>query len=345
MPLFFTRQDITDITADAVINFDKVTPPLSGDLEQKIYAVAGCENLVEARKKLGLIPQGEAKYTEGFALPAKYIIHTVSGQGGQDIDAEISLLRKSLQNSFNIALQLGLDSVALALPPERVGGAVLSRKAQVLYQEVRALPKDITVYLAVTEPLNLGAEDLENPELKQVEPTDERAKGIGEALLEQRLQHMLRVLRHSVLGVGTPNLLIKSNLCCSMKRPACEPLSKRIEQRDAGFVECVNTIMIEKNLSNVDVYRKANIDRRMFSKLMNGEIKKPSKNMVLALIVGLQLELSRVRAFMALANYAYNPSEKTDIIVFYNLEKGIYDIDVINGDLFDYGQECLGSKY
>lgn len=335
MPLFFTRQDITDITADAVINFDKVTPPLSGDVEQKIYAVAGCEKLVEARKKLGLIPQGEAKYTEGFGLPAKYVIHAVLGQGVNNLDAEISLLRKSLKNSFDIAQQLGLDSVALALPPGRPGGALPEQKAQVLYQEVRALPKDITVYVAVMEKLSLVAEDVE----------DKQTKGISESVLERRMQHMLRVLRHSVLGVGTPNLLIKSNLCCSMKRPACEPLSKLIEQRDAGFVECVNTIMIEKNLSNVDVYRKANIDRRMFSKLMNGEIKKPSKNMVLALIVGLRLELSRVRAFMALANYAFNPSDKTDIIVFYNLEKGIYDIDVINGDLFDYGQECLGSKY
>lgn len=91
------------------------------------------------------------------------------------------------------------------------------------------------------------------------------------------------------------------------------------------------------------MYSASGIDRRLFSKLRKKDYQ-PSKNTVLALIVGMNLNMQEAKELLEYAGYALAPSNKTDIIVSFFLESGLkYDINLINEALYKHGQKCLGN--
>ena len=96
------------------------------------------------------------------------------------------------------------------------------------------------------------------------------------------------------------------------------------------------------NKKRPEVYKRANIDRKLFSKIRSNPAYHPRKNTILALAIALQLSLDEVTDLLCRAEYALSPSSKTDLIVKFFIEKGIYDIFVINEALDQYGEPILG---
>ena len=99
----------------------------------------------------------------------------------------------------------------------------------------------------------------------------------------------------------------------------------------------------ERGLKDSVVYRKANIDRRHFSKIRNNINYIPTKRTVFSFAIALELSLDEAKDLMNKAGYSISNSSKFDIIVSYFLENSIYDIFEINEVLFAYEEPVLGA--
>ena len=119
-------------------------------------------------------------------------------------------------------------------------------------------------------------------------------------------------------------------------------LESRIFNLDESFSETLLHLIDAKGRKDVDVYKRANLDRKLFSKIRTGKGYIPSKRTALALAVSLELNLKETEDLLARAGYALSHSQKSDVIVEYFILNRIYDLYLINETLFQYDQPLLG---
>jgi len=327
MPLEIIRNDITKLNVDAIVNAANSTLLGGGGVDGCIHRAAGKELLAEC-KTLGGCKTGDAKITSGYKLPCKFVIHTVGPvwKGGNNNEEE--LLRSCYRNSLALAKENECQSVAFPL----ISAGVYR------YPKPQALKVAIDV---ISDFL------FENEMQVYIVLFDKSACQIGkkifpdiEEYIDDRYVDEHAILRRSVYMGSSP---------CRARTVECEDcfapneLESIIEQIDESFSQMLLRKIDEKGITDVECYKKANIDRKLFSKIRSDIHYKPSKQTAIAFAISLELTLDETRDLLQKAGFALSHSNKFDIIIEYCISKGHYNIHEINEVLFSFDQSLLGA--
>ncbi len=375
MPLYLTHQDITTIHTDAIVNAANESLLGGGGVDGAIHRAAGPELLEECRALGGCRP-GEAKRTLGYRLPAKYVIHTVGPRWRGGREGEEETLRACYRNSLLLARESGCESVAFPLISSGIFGYPKEEALDIAQEEfLRFLQtEDMTVYLIL-----FGREPLDRyrfPELRRLLEALEAEKesaiapdflasaagraptdlGSSANMAEER-EVILPQLRPAPLAspaAPRPAKEKKSLISPRRKReslpraemvPAQAPqsLEEALAYLDESFSQMLLRKITEKGMTDAECYKKANIDRKLFSKIRSDAHYRPSKPTALAFAAALELPMPEVRELLGKAGFALSRSSEFDVIVEYFFSRGQYDIFRINEALFAFDQTLLGS--
>lgn len=342
MPLEIVRNDITKMQVDAIVNTANPRPIVGGGVDRAIHKAAGTE-LLTARKKIGDIATGKAAITSAFHLHAKFVIHTVGPVWQDGAHGERELLSSCYVNSLQLAADNDCMSIAFPLISAGVFGCPSEIAIAVATQAIREFlaDHDMDVYLVV---FDQKAFKISSSLFEDVQSfIDER---YIEELLDEEYRGDYRDRRRiveapSYLGdeapvAGVPDIpLFKP----AKKKRSLEDLLTEV---DDTFSETLLRLIDVKGKTDPEVYKKANVDRKLFSKIRNNPAYKPSKATALAFAVALELNLDETRDFIGRAGYALSHSSEADIIVEYFIQRAEYDIFTINETLFAFRQPLLG---
>jgi len=334
MPLQIIRNDITKVKCDAIVNAANQSLSGGGGVDGAIHKAAGPELLAECQKLKGC-KTGEAKITKGYHLPCRYVIHTVgpvwqNGRNGEEI-----LLSSCYENALRLALENHCESVAFPLISAGAYGYPTEEALRVATRSITAFLEqhDMTVYLVIFD-------------RKSFLIGESRYKDIV-SFIDDRYADRQVDCRNRRTEIGRP---LKSRVMEEEQAPlVCEAcmkpvssLKEAVEMLDESFSQMLLRKIDEKGMTDAACYRKANVDRRHFSKIRSDIHYKAGKSTVLAFAVALELDLEETRELLEKAGFALSHSSKFDIIVEYFISNGKYDIFEINEALFAFDQNLLG---
>ena len=334
MPLIIVRDDITKMSVDAIVNAAKSSLLGGGGVDGCIHRAAGPELLAECRR-LGGCPTGEARITGAYRLPCRYVIHTVGPvwQGGGHGERE--QLASCYRVSLALAKDRGCGTVAF---PLIASGSFGYPKDQALRVAVDAigeflLRNDMTVYLVI-----FGREAFQI--------SGRLFADIAEYIDDHYVDTHTDYLRESRRRMGSP----ASPFRAASKVPefpeapmAASDLDDLLTRLDAGFSETLLKLIDRSGKKDSEIYKCANVDRKLFSKIRNNPDYKPSKSTALAFAIALELDLDETRDLIGRAGYALSASSKFDVIIEYFIRRKNYDIFQINEALFAFDQSLLGA--
>ena len=353
MPLLLVRNDITRMTVDAIVNAANPSLLGGGGVDGAIHRAAGPELLAECRT-LGGCKTGEAKITGAYRLHAKYVIHTVGPiwyGGGR---GEEHMLRSCYRRSLELAADHGCETVAFPLISSGVYGYPKADAFRVATEAISAFLEshELTVYLVLFD----RAAYLLGDRFGDVRAFIDDAYAQAE---EERPRNQA-----SYRWEREPRALLDEDTCCfeaaAAPMPAAAPrkkskplvqaekavdpdLESMLRQLDEGFSRTLLKLIDERGMTDVQCYKRANIDRKLFSKIRSDPAYKPSKTTAIALALALELSLPETQALLGRAGYTLSHSFLFDIIVEACIQKGVFNVLDVNELLFSYDQPLLGS--
>lgn len=330
MPFDIVRNDITNMQVDAIVNAASRLPRVGAGVESAIHKKAG-PSLLAARKEIGYIRPGTAAITPGFGLGAEYVIHAATPTWIDGAHGEAEALRSAYDMSLALAAERGCDSIAFPLLASGNHGFPKQKALQVAVAAFSEflMENEMQIYLVVfgKESLRLSEKLVHNVACY----IDENYVDAYEQTLRPRYQ-MSRNLE-------------MSDVC--MASMPCEEsslsLDEYIKNKDAGFTETLLSLIKKKGLKNATVYKRANISKQHFSKLINDPNAKPSKQTAIALSLALELNLDATRDLIGRAGYALTNSSTFDLIIRYFIEHGQFNVIEINIALYEFDQSLLGA--
>lgn len=333
MPFTIVRQDITRMQVDAIVNAANTELKMGGGVCGAIFQAAGAAALQAACRKAAPIPTGAAVLTPGFNLPAKYIIHA-AGPVYRSWDAAQSerLLRSAYLESLRLALRHRCVSIAFPLISSGIYGYPKEDALRVATAAIGdfLMQHDMDVYLAIFDKASFVI--------------SRKLAGAVESYIDENYVFSHQMLRRGLLEVEREALEAAAPLPMAASSGIPGELDRLMDNLDEPFHVALLKLIDAKGKTDVEVYKRANIDRKLFSKIRKGKGYLPGKRTVLALAIALQLTLRETDELLERAGYALSHSQKFDVIIEYFILSGRYDIFQINEVLFHYDLPLLGSN-
>ena len=331
MPLEIVRNDITKMTVDAIVNAANESLLGGGGVDGAIHYAAGPELLAEC-KTIGGCKTGKAKITGGYNLPAKYVIHTVGPIYEDGKHNEKALLESCYRESLTLAKEHNCETVAFPL----------------ISSGVYEYPKDQALKVAIDV---IGDFLLKNEMKVHIVIFDKAAYKISEKLFSDIAEYIddnyvdeHADYRRESMRMNVPMQSIMADEICECNAMSAEDdLDAKLKQIDESFSQMLLRKIDEKGMTDAECYKKANIDRKLFSKIRSDVHYKPSKPTAIAFAISLELTLSETEDMLKKAGFALSHSNKFDIIIEYFISKGNYNIFEINEALFAFDQSLLGA--
>lgn len=323
MPLHIVRNDITVMKADAIVNAANESLLGGGGVDGAIHRAAGPELLKECRT-LGGCKTGQAKLTKGYRLPAKYVIHTVGPVWRGGGCGERELLISAYRSSLELALAHGCETVAFPLISSGVYGYPKDQALKIAVDTIGdfLLAHDMTVWLVI---FDRDAYTIGGKLFADI------AAYIDDRYVDERADS--REQQYRRMMAAAPSL-------CAVEAPGS--LDEALSRLDESFSQMLLRKIDESGMTDAQCYKKANIDRKLFSKIRSDVHYKPSKPTAMAFAVALELPLDEARDLLQKAGFAFSRASKFDIIVEYFIARRNYNIFEINEALFAFDQSLLG---
>ena len=328
MPLLLVQNDITTMQVDAIVNAANESLLSGGGVDGAIHRAAGPELLAECRTLNGC-KTGQAKLTKGYRLPAKFVIHTVGPIWRGGGHGERELLVSAYRSSLELALAGGCETVAFPLISSGVYGYPKDQALKVAVDTIGEflLSHDMTVYLVIF---------------------DRTAYTIGGKLFADIAAYIddRYVEAHTDRYENQRRRMVMTSMpmAAAEQAAAAAPtgLDEALSKLDESFSQMLLRKIDECGMTDAQCYKKANIDRKLFSKIRSDVHYKPSKPTAMAFAVALELPLVEAREMLEKAGFAFSHASKFDIIVEYFIAHQNYNIFEINEALFAFDQSLLG---
>ncbi|MDQ0428530.1 O-acetyl-ADP-ribose deacetylase (regulator of RNase III) [Planomicrobium stackebrandtii] len=332
MPLEIVRNDITKMKTDAIVNAANSSLKMGGGVCGAIFHAAGPQALQEACDRIGHCTVGEAVYTKAFSLDADFIIHTVGPVWEGGANNEESLLRNCYRNSLELAHQLECGSISFPLISTGIFGYPKEAALRIAISEIEVflIDHEIYVYLIVFDKQSFGISEklyqslaafIDENEVTALEKKDSRYRKVREPNLDLYPQ-------------------LEEN---RVEAPIDIELEDFFEDMDESFSERLLRFIDEKGMTDTQTYKKANIDRKLFSKIRNSPGYTPMKKTIVAFAIALELDLHETDELLEKAGYKLSRSHKFDLIIIYFIKRKNYKIHEINKALFAFDQMLLGA--
>lgn len=333
MPLHIIRQDITRVECDAIVNAANNTLLGGGGVDGAIHSAAGI-GLYKECKTLGGCDTGDAKITKGYNLPCKYVIHTVGPiwRGGRN--GEKQLLQSCYKKSLALAKENHCESVAFPLISSGIYGYPKDKALSVAVEMISEFlfDNEMTVYIVVFDKAAYQISE---------ELFDGVAEYIDDNYVEGNEDFRLRKMRSGIFEES--DFEICESFVESRTLTPCDiSLEDMLSELDDNFSVTLLKLVDVKGITDVECYKKANVSKQTWYKIINERNYKPSKNTVIAFAIALKLTLEETKHLLATVGFALSKSNKFDVIIEYFLIKGEYNIFTINETLFKFDQVCLG---
>ena len=335
------RNDITKMKVDAIVNAANESLLGGGGVDGAIHRAAGLELLSECRT-LGGCKTGKAKITGGYNLPAKYVIHTVGPIYNDGKHGEKALLESCYRESLALAKEHQCETVAFPLISSGVYGYPKDQALKVAIDVISdfLLENEMTVYIVI---FDKAAYKISEKLFSDI------AEYIDDNYVDEHTDYSRERIRMNTLPQAAPRKRRKKSdddfleMCDCKAMLAEDDLDAKLKQIDESFSQMLLRKIDEKGMTDAECYKRANIDRKLFSKIRSDVHYKPSKPTALAFAISLELSLAETEDMLRKAGFALSHSNKFDIIIEYFISKGNYNIFEINEALFAFDQSLLGA--
>lgn len=334
MPFEIVRNDITKMKVDAIVNAANTALRMGGGVCGAIFHAAGARELQQECDTIGKCETGHAVITKGYKLPVKYIIHTVGPvwHGGKNREAE--LLRSCYLNSLKLAKENNCDSIAFPLISSGLYRYPKDKALQVATSAISNFlsVNEMSVYLVL---FDKAAFSLSKELLGAIRSF------IDEHYVDAHTPHRRRLLDVERVALERARYAPEQMRSKLMSLPV--GLYDLIGHLDESFTQTLFRLIDAKGKTDVEVYKRANIDRKLFSKIRSNKAYMPSKKTAVALAIALELNINETKDLLARAGYTLSHSQKFDVIIEYFILNGNYNIYEINEALFYFDQPLLGA--
>jgi O-acetyl-ADP-ribose deacetylase (regulator of RNase III) len=340
--LKIVRNDITKMNTEAIVNTANDHVTVGTGCDYAVYMEAGYDELLKYREEnIGFVPEGDAFITPGFKLHAKYIIHAVSPLYLGGNQGEEAKLRSCYKKCLQLAKENNIKSIAFPLISTGGFGYPIEEGMRIAVDEISAflLGNEMDIYLVVfdSEATLLGKKiypDLETYiDSNYVESKSEEEYAFAEPLIRAYMNEPQMLLKKDEI--------LDSDASFDFEELHEDKLEERMRHMSDTFSEYLLYLIQVKNMENSEVWKRAIVDKKVFSKIKNNHNYHPKKITALCLCVGAKLNLDESKDLLARAGYALSPCDKTDIIFSYFIENEIYDMIELDIQLEEHGLPCI----
>ena len=329
MPFEIVRNDIVNMKVDAIVNTANPKPIIGAGTDKAVHDKAGARLLL-ARKEIGNIAVGEAAITPAFDLDANYVIHTAGPIWKDGRSGEEKLLASCFRNSLGIAKKKSCESIAFPLISTGSYGFPKPLALQIAVREISSflMENEMQVYLVVFEK-------------QSFELSEKLFKSVSSYIDENYVSDKINA-EYKMSNLRSYELLFEASDTPRYGTICSNPnLDGMLENLDKGFSETLLALIDRTGKKDSEIYKKANVDRKLFSKIRNNADYRPSKTTAIAFAIALELNMDETNDLLSKAGFALSQSSKFDVIVRYFIENKKYDIFELNTVLFEFDQPLI----
>ena len=351
MPLQIVRNDITKMKVDAIVNAANSSLLGGGGVDGCIHRAAGPELLAEC-KTLGGCETGSAKITSAGKLPCKYVIHAVGPRWLGGKHGERDQLLSCYRTSLELAKDKECETVAFPLISSGIYGYPKDQALRIAIDTISEflLENDMTVYIVIFDKKAYQISEKLFSDIAEYiddnyvdEHTDDYSERLRRLNALREIEPIIEADVCEDADEGIDMMMLPTAPMAVAETKKAKSLDDALGQIDESFSEMLLRKIDESGMTDAECYKKANIDRKLFSKIRSDKLYKPSKPTAIAFAIALELSLDETKDMLMKAGFALSHSNKFDIIIEYFIENENYNVFEINEALFAFDQSLLGA--